>query len=131
MRFSHIVVYRAWASAGGQNGHLPPPGYWAEEPKLSRIHEVCSSISINDLILAMTVYLPVRHLHSRFTVLVSCSGELVVYLCSSGWPNLEADSSVGLYCVTMTYFTSSYNSRRFAACGCLLLNQVERRYLGR
>ena len=28
----------------------------------------------------------------------------------------------GLYCVTITWFTSSYDSRRFATCCCLLLN---------
>ena len=77
-------------------------------------------------VLAMTVHLPVRHSHcarARFTVLVSCSRELAVRLCSIAWPNLGVDSSaVGLYCVTIPWFTSSYDSRHFAACCCLLLN---------
>jgi len=37
-----------------------------------------------DLILAITVYLPVRHSHcarARFTVLLSCSAELAVHSC--------------------------------------------------
>jgi len=31
-------------------------------------------------------------------------------------------SAVGFYCETITWFISSYDSRRFAACCCLLLN---------
>jgi len=77
---------------------------------------------VNDLILAMTSYLPVRHSHctkTRFTVLVSWSGELAVRLCSIAWPTLGADfSAVGHYCVTITWFTSSYDSRRFTSCCC-------------
>jgi len=41
-----------------------------------------------DLFLAITVYLPVRHLHGirgRFTVLVSCSAELAVHTCLLLW----------------------------------------------
>jgi len=64
-----------------------------------------------NIILAITVYWPVRQSHctrARFTVLVSCSKELAVHLCSIAWPNLGADSSaVGLYCVTIPWFTSS------------------------
>jgi len=41
---------------------------------------------------------------------------------SMAWSNLWADSSaVGLHCATITWFTSSYDSRRFAAYCCLLL----------
>jgi len=110
----------------GRNGHLPP---LESEPKYKNFLENMKSVAqfrLIDFILAMTVYWPVRHSHctrARFTVLVPCSRELAVHLCSIAWRNLGADSSaVGLYCMTIPWFTSSYDRRRFAACCCLLLN---------
>jgi len=45
------------------------------------------------------------------------------YVCFIAWPSLGADSSaVGLCCVTIPWFTSSYDSRRSAARCCFLLN---------
>jgi len=110
----------------GQNGHFTPLEI---EPKNKNFLENTKSVAQFrwiDFILAMTVCWPVRHSHcarARFTVLVSCSRNLAVHVCSTALPNLGADSSaVGLYCVTIPWFTSSYDSRRFAACCCLLLN---------
>ena len=61
----------------------------------------------------MTVYLPVGHSHctrARFTVPMSCSDELAFHSCPlifarrGRMPNLWVGcSSVGLYCVTMTW----------------------------
>ena len=67
---------------------------------------------IIDLFLAMTVYFPLWHSHcrrGRFTVLVSCSGELAVrslplasFACRGRLPKLRANcSTVGLCCVTI------------------------------
>jgi len=85
------------------------------------------------LILAMTVYLAVWHSHcirARFTLLVSCSGELAVHscllLCLQGQ---VAKLASGLfYCCSslcnnnmatnLLMFTSSYDIRRFGACDC-------------
>jgi len=57
----------------------------------------------------MTVYLPVWYSHctrSGFTVLVSYSGERAgrSFVCRGRLRNLRADcSTVGLYCVTITW----------------------------
>jgi len=99
------------------------------EPKTQNLLKNMKSVTqfrLIHFILAMTVYLPVRHSHCRrvrITVLVPCSKELAVHLYSIAWPNLGTDfSAVGLYCVTIPSFTSWCDSRRFAACCCLLLS---------
>jgi len=57
------------------------------EPKNQNFLENIKSVAqfrLNDFILAMTVYLPVRHSHrtrAGFTVLLSCSRVLAVHLC--------------------------------------------------
>jgi len=122
-----LLSCRHGRSQGEQNGHLPALEI---EPKNQNFLENMKSKSLaqfrlNDLILGMTVFLPVRYSHctrARFTVLVSCSRELAVHLGSIGWPNLGADSTaVGFYCVITTWVTSICDSRRFAASCCLLL----------
>ena len=80
----------------------------------------------------MTVYLPIRHVHSTrtgFTVLVSCNDELACgslrryIVCRGRLRNLgaESDSSkYGLYCVSMPgqqRFASSNGSKGFVVCG--------------
>ena len=70
--------------ARGQNGHLPPAwklGLWNKYfwKKLKS-----ASFRLIDLILAMTVFLPVWNSHCtrvRFTIIVSCSDELAVHSC--------------------------------------------------
>jgi len=56
---------------------------------------------------------------------------VVVVLCNVFTPSGSEDdtqynsadsSAVGLYCVTVIWFTSSYDRRHFATCYCLLLN---------
>jgi len=85
-----------------------------------------------DLILAMTVYLPVWHSHCRrvkCTVLVLCSGELAVDSCPLLCLQVQvAKVTSGLcYCwsslcnnnmETNLLFISSYDIRRFVACDC-------------
>jgi len=105
---------------GGQNGHLPLLEIGPKNQNFLENMKSAVQFRLINWILAMTVCLPVRHSHctrARFTVLVSCRSELEVHLCSIGRPNLWADSSaVGLYCVTITWLTSSYDSRHFATC---------------
>jgi len=51
-----------------------------------------AQLRLIDLILAMAVYLPVRHSRcprARFTVLVSCSREIAIHVYFLVWPNLE------------------------------------------
>ena len=111
---------------GGQNGHLLPLETELNNQNFLENMKSVAQFRLIDFILAMTLHLPVRHSHcarARFAVLVSCSRELAVHFCCISWPNLGADSSaVGLYCVTIPWFTLSYDSRRFAACCCLLFN---------
>ena len=108
---------------GGQNGHFPP---WKLGLRNKFLENMKSAAQFRlNWFNSYNGGLFVRHtLHkSWFTVLVSCSIELAVHLCYIAWPDLGADSpAVGLYCVTITWFTSNYNSRRFAAYCYLLLN---------
>ena len=84
-----------------------------------------------DLFLAIIVYLPLWHSHctgSRFTILVLCSGELLVHSCPLVCLQRQVTKlASGLfYCYSslrnnnmatnLLMFTSSYDSRRFAAC---------------
>jgi len=70
---------------GGQNGHLLPPRKWVQEPKFSRKPAVSNLLPINWFNSCNGSCFPVWHTHctrARFTVRVSCSGELAVYSCS-------------------------------------------------
>jgi len=80
-----------------------------------------------DLILALTVHLPLRHSHctrARFTVLVTCSDELYNSLMSTTSPaeaGCQTCEQIGNNNYTATdlgKFTSSYCGRRFATCDC-------------
>jgi len=97
----------------GWNGHLLHTEIEIRDQKCLEILKSTASISrITDLILAMTVYLPVWHSHCtsvRFTVLVSCSDEFAVHSCSlfclerqvrKLWTDC---STVGVYCVTIPW----------------------------
>jgi len=75
------TAIRFTGSLLGKNGYLPPAGHWDLKPKISRRPEVRSLIP-NELILALTVYLPIWHsrcTRTRFTILVSCSDELAIH----------------------------------------------------
>jgi len=105
----------SWASVGGKTGICP---------------KSASQSRLIDIILLMTVYLPVWYSHctrARFTVLwchavmrlqfthVSC------FSCRGRLRNLQTYcSTVSFYCITKygKIFTSSYGGRRFAACDC-------------
>ena len=93
-----------------------------------------------DLLLAITVPLPVWHSHctrARFTVLVSCSGELAVHSCpllclqgqvakiASGWFYCWSLLCNNNMATKLLMFTSRDDSRRLA------LVTIERRHLGR
>jgi len=68
----------------GQNGHLPPLEIESRNQNFLENVKSVAQFRLIDFILAMTVYLPVRHSHCTrvtFTVLVSCSGEFAVRLC--------------------------------------------------
>jgi len=126
----------AWASAGPgrQNGHLPPAWKLGLRTKYFWIKlKSVSWFQLIDLILAMTVFLPVWNLHCtrvRFTVVVSCNDELAVHscplLCLQRW---VAKFASGLfYCwsslcnnnmaTNLQRFTLYYSSRRFVAWDC-------------
>ena len=110
---------------GRQNGHLPSLEIGSKNRNFLENMKSAAQFRLIDVIVAMTVYFPVRHTAQESgscTVLVSCSSGWACssLVCSIAWPNLRADTSaVGLYCVTIT---PSYHSRHFAACCCLLLN---------
>jgi len=75
-------------------------------------------------IFAMPLYFPVRHSHcttAKFTVLVSCSGELAVH--SFAWSNLRANFfwcwcllRNNIMAANLQRFASSYDRRRFTTC---------------
>ena len=110
---------------GGQNGHLHPLEIGPKNQNFLENMKSAAQFRLFDLILAMTVSLPVRRAHcTRASSRSWCHAVVILqFTCvrSFAWSNLGADSSgVGLHCVTTTWFTSSCNSRRFAACCCLL-----------
>ena len=98
--------------ARGQNRNLPPAlklGLWN---KYFWKKMKSASFRLIDLILAMTVFLPVWNSHCtrvRFTIIVSCSDELAFphvpsFACRGGVRKSRADcSTVGLYCVIITW----------------------------
>jgi len=88
---------------------------------------------INDLILALTVYLPVSHSHctsARFIVIVSCSDELAVHSCLllCLQRRVAKDASGLFYCwsllrnnnmaTNLQRFTLYSGGRRFVAWDC-------------
>jgi len=95
------------------------------EPKNGNVLENMKSVAQFwfDLILATTVYLPVRHSHSTKVSSRSwCHSAVSLQFTRVHFfacPILGADSSgVGLYYATISWFTSSYDCRRFAGCCC-------------
>jgi len=96
-----------------------------------------SSFWLIDLILEITVFLPVWNSHCtrlRFTVTVSCSGELAVHSCPyrGGLRKSRADcSAVGLYCVTIPLQQSCRGSLYITVAGVLSHGAAARRRLGR
>jgi len=68
---------------GGETGICPPLEIGPRNNFLENVKSA-AQFRLIDLILAMTVHLPVRHSHctrASFTVLVSCSRELAVHFC--------------------------------------------------
>jgi len=105
---------------------------------LSRHHR----FRLIDLILAMTVFLPVWNSHCtrvRFTVTVSCSDGLAVhsclFLCLQRWVVKVARgadcSAVGLYCVTIPWQQTRKGSLYITVAGVLFLETGERRHPGK
>ena len=98
---------------GKQSGHLSPLEIVPKNQNIPENMKSAAQFRLIDSILAMTVYLPVRHSHctrasSRFWchAVVSLQFTLVR---SFVWPNLGADSfDVGLYCENMTWSTSVF-----------------------
>jgi len=83
MLWRHKQHISIWASAEGKNGHLPPLEIRSKNKNFQK-PEVSNLIPITDLILAMTVYLPISHsrcTRARFIDLVLCRGEIVVHSC--------------------------------------------------
>ena len=130
------TAYR-WASAGvGQNGHLPPWKLGVRTKNLQKTWSQQVNSDLIDLILAMTVHLPVWHSHctrARFTVLVLCDSELAfahvrLFTCRGGcerivviWSLLRNNNMA----TNLQKLPLTYGNRRFFAC------IVERRHLGR
>jgi len=84
----------------------------------------------------MTVYVLLwcsYYTRARFTVLVSCSGELAIHSCPLLCLQRQVSKSASglFYCwsllcnnnmaTNLLLFTSSYDSRRFATCDCWTL----------
>ena len=79
----------------------------------------------------MAVYLPVWNSHCtkvRFTAVVSCSDDLAVhsFACRGGLRKSRADcSTVGFYCVTITWQQICKGSLYITVAGVLLHETVE------
>jgi len=86
-----------------------------------------------DFILAMTVYLKIRHSHctrARITVLVPCSRQLAVHLYSIAWPNLGMDFSVVVFIAWEYHGSLQVTIVGVSPHVADLLLAVEHRYLG-
>ena len=106
----------------GEKQAFASPGNWTK----NEIVKAVAKLRLIDLILAVTVYLPV--LHSRCTrhrFLVSYHSDLAVQSCALLG---MTEFGNGFFCcwsllrnnimATSLRFTSSYDSRRFATCWC-------------
>ena len=130
------IVMAIGVGRRGKMGNFPT-GNW-DTNEISLV-----SLKLIELILAMTVYFSVWHSHcarAKLTVLVSCRDALLVvqscplmsFACRGRLRNLWTDcSTIGLYCVTMTWQQIFKGSLRVAAIGILPPVTVERRCLGR
>ena len=79
--WNNIIVATAWASAGGENGHLPP---WrlGLSTNFFRKREVIKQVSIYWFNFAMSIYLPIWHSHcTRFRFIHFTVSELAVRSC--------------------------------------------------
>jgi len=115
-----------WASAGGKRAFPPLEIETKHQDSLENMKLVAQFRS-NDKIFAIPLYFPVWHSHCttvKFTVLVSCSGELAVHSCSLLCvANLGADF-FWCWCLlrnnvtaaNLQRFASSSDERRFTAC---------------
>jgi len=118
-----------WASAGGETG-IPPLEIETKKQKFLENVKPGIQFWFFGLILAMTVCLPIWHSHCtriRSTVLITCSYELAVRSCpllacrGRLWNSGANCSTVPLLrnnntATNLRRCTSSYGSRRFAAC---------------
>jgi len=77
-------AHRSWASAGGKTGICLPLEIGTKNQKFLEKLKSAVYFRVINLILAMTVYLPIWHSHctrTRFTVLVWCSDEFGIHSC--------------------------------------------------
>jgi len=140
LRTNHFVTYD-WiivfcentTGMGGKTGIFYPLEIGFKNQKF--LENLTSAVYLRsiDLFLAMTIYFPVWHSHcirARFTVLVSWGDALKVHYVRSfsRRSKLPKFANRFFYCWSLLrnnnmatnpqVFTSSYSSKRFAACDC-------------
>jgi len=107
----------------GRNGHLPPPGNWKQGPKFSRNPEISNLIPnnwftscIDSLFAGVTLVPQKRQVQSWWCAVMSLQFTLVPsFVCRGRLRKLRtACSTVGLYCITITWqqiFKGSFRLR--------------------
>jgi len=118
---------------GRITGIFPSMKIGTNNQKFVESLKAAAQLRIIQLILAMTVYLPIWHSHctlARFSVLVSCSNGGAVHSCPllcvvRKVAKLANGSTVGLYCVAITWqqiFKGSLQVTTVGVCSVWLLN---------